>query len=397
MKTTYQPIKVLDKQQGAVLIVSLLLLVVITTLAVSGMNTATTELAMARNDQNYEFAFQAAVDKPALRMHTDADWFSESDRGIRTLARQADSLGMHIILKPHIWVGRYSTGGQSRDAIGFETEEGWQTWEAQYRTFMMHYAHLAEDIDAAMLVVGTELANAVKTRPAFWRSLIAEVRTVYGGPLTYAANWWEEYEAVTFWDDLDYIGIQAYFELSKEDGPTAAMLHEGWKPYKETMRQLSEYTGRPVLFTEIGYRNVPFAAAQPWRWPSREDLDNVAPDVFDGPVIPEMAQAFVSDARHHMAVALDGELVVGIASAVDYLHPDKPLQLWINELGVAPPYQRRGIARQLMEALLEHARQLGCQEVWVGTETDNLPARALYASVGGREEPMVMFSFRTTA
>lgn len=48
------------KQQGAVLVISLLLLFVITTLAISGMNTATTELAMARNDQNYEYAFQAA-------------------------------------------------------------------------------------------------------------------------------------------------------------------------------------------------------------------------------------------------------------------------------------------------------------------------------------------------
>ena len=225
-----------------------------------------------------QFAFQPGHDVPEVRMSTDPNWFSESDRGIRILDQQADSLGLHIILKPHIWIGRYSTGGQSRDAVGFETEEDWQTWEAQYRTFMMHYAHLAEEIDAAMLVVGTELANAVKTRPAFWRSLIAEVRTVYGGPLTYAANWWKEYEAVTFWDALDYIGIQAYFELSKEDNPTAAMLHEGWKPYKETMRQLSEQTGRPVLFTEIGYRNVPFAAAQPWRWPSRDDIDNVAPD-----------------------------------------------------------------------------------------------------------------------
>lgn len=60
MKTMNQPIKPHHGQRGAVLVISLLLLVVITTLAVSGMNTATTELAMARNDQNYEFAFQAA-------------------------------------------------------------------------------------------------------------------------------------------------------------------------------------------------------------------------------------------------------------------------------------------------------------------------------------------------
>ena len=49
-----------NRQSGAALVVGLILLVVVTVLAVSGMNTATTELAMARNDQNYENAFQAA-------------------------------------------------------------------------------------------------------------------------------------------------------------------------------------------------------------------------------------------------------------------------------------------------------------------------------------------------
>jgi len=49
-----------QRQDGAALVVGLVLLVVITVLAISGMNTATTELAMARNDQNYENAFQAA-------------------------------------------------------------------------------------------------------------------------------------------------------------------------------------------------------------------------------------------------------------------------------------------------------------------------------------------------
>ncbi|MCH8961672.1 MAG: hypothetical protein IH820_10220, partial [Bacteroidetes bacterium] len=215
---------------------------------------------------------------PEVRMHSDANWFSESDRGIRSLARQADSLGLKIILKPHIWVGRYNNGGQTRADIGFDTEEAWAQWEAQYHTFLMHYAHLAGEIDAAMLVVGTELANAARTRPAFWRRLIADVRAVYGGALTYAANWWEEYEDIAFWDALDYIGVQGYFELSKEDDPTLAMLREGWRPYKETMQRLSEQTGRPVLFTEIGYRNVPDAAAQPWRWPSRDEINTVAPD-----------------------------------------------------------------------------------------------------------------------
>ena len=60
MNKNFQAMIDRKRQQGAALIISLMLLVVITILAVSGMNTATTELAMARNDQTYENAFQAA-------------------------------------------------------------------------------------------------------------------------------------------------------------------------------------------------------------------------------------------------------------------------------------------------------------------------------------------------
>lgn len=55
-----KPIQLAHRQRGAALVVGLVLLVVVTVLAISGMNTATTELAMARNDQNFENAFQAA-------------------------------------------------------------------------------------------------------------------------------------------------------------------------------------------------------------------------------------------------------------------------------------------------------------------------------------------------
>ena len=214
------------------------------------------------------FAYQRHLDEPALRMRPDADWYSESDHGIRALAQGADTLGMRIIIKPHIWVGRYSAEGQTRADIGFATEAAWQQWEAQYRTFLMHYARLAEEIDAAMLVVGTELYRSVRERPAFWRALIAEIHAVYGGPLTYAANWWEEYEAVSFWDALDWIGIQGYFELSRAENPSRAVLLEGWALHKAAIEALARREERPVLFTELGYRNVADAAARPWRWPT---------------------------------------------------------------------------------------------------------------------------------
>ncbi len=225
-----------------------------------------------------QFGFQPRFDVPEIRMHVDANWFSESDRGIRMLAEDADSLGMKIILKPHIWLGRYDSEGQSRADIGFDVPEAWQAWEAQYRRFLLHYARLANEIGAGMLVIGTELARSVRERPEFWRGLVREVRAQYDGPLTYAANWWEEYEDIEFWDKLDYIGIQAYFELSHAVDPSKEVLHAGWEPHKKTMSALSKETGRRILFTEIGYRNVPTAAAEPWRWPSRSEVGRVNAD-----------------------------------------------------------------------------------------------------------------------
>ena len=85
-----------------------------------------------------------------------------------------------------------------------------------------------------------------------------------------------------------------------------------------------------------------------------------------------------------MAVALDGGQVVGMASAVHYVHPDKPPELWINEVGVAPAHQQQGIGQQLLRALFARGRELGCTEAWLGTEVDNVAARRLYAA-GGRE------------
>ena len=122
-------------------------------------------------------------------------------------------------------------------------------------------------------------------------------------------------------------------------------------------------------------------------------LDRVANDVFDHAVIAEQAARFLADPGHYLVVALHADTVVGIGSANEYLHPDKPLQFWINEMGVAPEYQRQGIGRQLLDVLLGVARDLGCKEVWLGTEVENVPARALYRSAGGKEENFVMYTF----
>ena len=122
-------------------------------------------------------------------------------------------------------------------------------------------------------------------------------------------------------------------------------------------------------------------------------LEHVAEDVFDNAVVPSLAVEFLKDSRHHLIVALSDERIVGMITAVDYVHPDKPAQLWINEVGVAPSHRRQGIGRALLRAMLAHGRERGCTEAWLGTEHDNAAARGLYEDAGSVAEPFVLYSF----
>ena len=125
-------------------------------------------------------------------------------------------------------------------------------------------------------------------------------------------------------------------------------------------------------------------------------LANVAPDLFDEPLDPQLVAEFLNDDRHHLAVAIDQGLVVGMASGVHYVHPDKPAELWINEVGVAPTHQGKGIGKAVIETLLQHGRSLGCREAWVLTNRSNQAAMRLYASTGGTTsaDDEVMFTFK---
>ena len=125
-------------------------------------------------------------------------------------------------------------------------------------------------------------------------------------------------------------------------------------------------------------------------------LSQVAPEVFDDPIDPPVARAFLDDDRHHLAVAVEAGRIVGFVSAVLYLHPDKPRpELWINEVGVAPTHQGRGLGKAMLKLILQSGRQRDCAEAWVLTDRDNSRAMGLYQSCDGREAPrdQVMFTY----
>ena len=118
-----------------------------------------------------------------------------------------------------------------------------------------------------------------------------------------------------------------------------------------------------------------------------ELLDSVSDDVFDNQVKSEYLDRVLADSCNLLLVAVIGGAVVGMVSGILYTHPDKPLQLFVNEIGVAQDYQRIGIGKLLLEGILDQAIANGCTEAWVATEEGNSAARALYASASGQEDP----------
>ncbi|NEQ50910.1 MAG: GNAT family N-acetyltransferase [Leptolyngbya sp. SIO3F4] len=120
---------------------------------------------------------------------------------------------------------------------------------------------------------------------------------------------------------------------------------------------------------------------------NKELLNNIAPEVFDYEINSQYLADFLDDPRHIMYLAVDERVVVGMASAVEYFHPDKPPQLWINEIGVTISHRRRGIGRQLVQALVLYAHERGCAYAWLGTDIDNVAAQACFSSVPDVEKP----------
>ena len=221
------------------------------------------------------FGWQSSVASPVVRLVTSGHvLWGETDEGLEVTTRLARELGIKTLLKPHIWLTR-SSGDEWRGQIAMRTDADWERWFASYRAFILHYAKPAQRLGIEALAVGTELHATAIAKPERWRRLIGEIRELYDGELTYAANWYREYEEIPFWDALDLIGVQAYFPLSDKSSPSSAELEDGWRTHKEALAQMSRRLGKPILFTEIGYRSVPTAATRPWEWPRRGETGAV--------------------------------------------------------------------------------------------------------------------------
>ncbi|WP_282136474.1 glycoside hydrolase family 113 [Seonamhaeicola maritimus] len=206
------------------------------------------------------FGFLRTVDNPNVVYGGERQWYGETKEGAKQYIEELRKQQINIMLKPQIWVWR----GEFTGYIKMNSEEDWKTLEASYSKFILDYAQLAEELKVKLFCIGTELETFIDNRPNYWLNLIKEIRRIYKGKLTYAANW-DEFKRTPFWRELDYIGVDAYFPVSDDKTPSYDDAIKGWKTHLPEIRKRYEAFDKPILFTEFGYRSVDFTGREPWK------------------------------------------------------------------------------------------------------------------------------------
>ena len=242
-------------------------------------------------------SFEYGIDVKNSAVYADAN-YTESQSVIAATIAEAKSRGLSVMVRPLLdfldpaKIGPYSVG----DWRSTYNPTNPAAFFASYKTMIVAIAQLAQANGAASLSIGAELDQL--TGPAYlsyWTDIITSVRAVFSGKLTYSADWddnispWQGQHGlsagtgnlttqVSFWSQLDYLGIDCYAPLSDAGNPTLAGLVTGWTstPSDPTSlavtgnQSLISYfagvatqAGKPLLFTEIGYESANDAAKQP--------------------------------------------------------------------------------------------------------------------------------------
>lgn len=187
---------------------------------------------------------------------------------IRRTLRTASRLGLETMLFPYVRVDRKLEPDHWRGTLRPRDRDAWFN---AYERWILSLARIAAATNTSILSLGSEMST-MDIDEERWRAIIASVREVFPGRITYSSNW-DHYERVMFWDALDLIGLTGYFELVPPDDldPDLDQIIEGWREWHVRLMRWQSHHDRPLLMTEVGYRSNDGAAAFPWRWGQEEN------------------------------------------------------------------------------------------------------------------------------
>ncbi len=203
------------------------------------------------------FSYMRDTHTPVFLRHSRSAG-AENDESIIYAAASAHKFGLSVMLKPHLWLGSSWPG-----EIEMRSPQDWQKFFHYYKRWIRHFALLAEMYHIEILSVGVEMVKTTRNRPDDWRRLIGELRKLYSGQLTYAANWGEEFEKLSFWGSLDYIGLNCYYPLSESETATDAELREGASQIMQRIAKVATRFQKQVIITEVGFTSTPASWRQP--------------------------------------------------------------------------------------------------------------------------------------
>jgi hypothetical protein len=201
----------------------------------------------------------------STKIEPDYTRFSATPESVVHAINQCHEQGMKVMLKPMV----DCRDGQWRGNIDPSDE-----WFSAFQEFIDFWAQFAEQHDVELFCIGCELSNTVSWSSS-WKNIIQNTRTYYGGPLTYAANHGNE-KNVLWWNDLDYIGIDAYYQLTNKNNPTLDELKRAWDNRANSIENWlnSVWPDKKIIFTEVGYQSVDGTNRTPWYTdPSSSTMD----------------------------------------------------------------------------------------------------------------------------
>ncbi|MEO7000792.1 MAG: hypothetical protein ABI068_03230 [Ktedonobacterales bacterium] len=189
-------------------------------------------------------------------------------------AREA---GLHVFLEPIL-----SVLGEPADPWGgrvhFSTEAQAQRWFQAYWATYKPYVVAASQAGVSQISIGTEYDALENSFPDQWRWLLAQVRTVFSGPTTYAINHGSFAKPLPSWmtdPNLTYVGASMYMGLTaKPEQLTEPQIEALWtKEALPLLDALSRQAGKPVVISEVGYRDTSDALFEPWLSKSTAPVD----------------------------------------------------------------------------------------------------------------------------
>lgn len=241
---------------------------------------------------------EATLERSTLQLRADHknDWWGETIEANIEVIQSAKKAGFKVMLKPQIVLSKLNPNSKKinipiknkntpnklidktrgafwRGDFEAKNEADWNTWENSYETYILNLAQVADSLNVDLFCIGNELRQSAVKRPNYWKQLIKKVRQVYNGPLTYSANW-DEYHKITFWGELDFIGLDTYFPIISTAIPSVKKTYKNWKPILKKLIRFSKKNNRKIIITEFGYRNIEYAGKKPWLHDFEKDRIN---------------------------------------------------------------------------------------------------------------------------